>query len=131
VDIAGRASSVVLRLAAVIGLGLGVLAVALTGIGFLAAGAFFHLDAIMGPAQAAAAIGAGLILLAILIALTGAWCLKKFKKRRPSLLAQFNATYGLGARLLGLLIRRDPKKAVLLAALAGAVIEFLMADDKK
>jgi hypothetical protein len=130
-DIAGRATSVVLRLAAAVGLGAGVLCIILAGIGFIAAGIFIHLDHRLGPAAAAAAIGGGLIILAILIALVGAYGLKKLRKRRPSLIAEFSATFGLGARLIGLLVRRDPRKAVLLAAMTGAIVEYLLGDDRK
>jgi hypothetical protein len=130
-DLAGRATSLVLRLAAAVGLGAGVLCVILGGIGFLAAGVFIHLDHRLGPAQAAIAIGAGLLVLALLIAVIGGYSLKKFRKRRPSLLAEFGATFGLGARLAALLVRRDPRKAVVLAALAGAVAEYLFADSRK
>ena len=72
-----------------------------------------------------------LVVLAILVGLAGAWSLKNFKKRRPSMLSEFNATFGLGARLLALLVRRDPKKAILLAAVTGAIVEYLLGDDKK
>jgi hypothetical protein len=130
-DIAGRATSVVLRLAASVALGAGVLCIILAGIGFLAAGVFIHLDHRIGPAAAAATIGGGLIILAILIALIGAYSLKKFRKRRPGLLTEFSATFGLGARLISLLVRRDPRKAVLLAAMTGAIVEYLLGDDKK
>jgi len=131
IDIAGRVTSAALRLGAAIGLGVAVLVIILAGLGFLAAGAFIHLAHRLGPAEAAAVMGFGLFVLAILVAFIGAWSLKKFRKRRPSMLSEFNATFGLGARLLTLLVRRDPKKAILLAALTGAIVEYLLGDEKK
>jgi hypothetical protein len=131
IDLAGRATSVVLRAAAALGIGLAVFAIILAGIGFFAAGAFIHLAHLLGPAKGAAVMGGALFVLAILVGLAGAWSLKNFKKRRPSMLSEFNATFGLGARLLVLLVRRDPKKAILLAAVTGAIVEYLLGDDKK
>lgn len=131
IDIGGRVTSVVVRAAAAIGIGVIVLAIVLAGLGFLAAGAYLRLAHGLGPAEAAAAMGAALFVLAVLVGLFGAWSLKTFRKRRPSLLSEFNATFGLGARLLTLLVRKDPKKAILLAAMTGAIVEYLLGDEKK
>jgi hypothetical protein len=57
--------------------------------------------------------------------------LKKTKKQRPSLLSEFGSTVGLATRLIGMLVRRDPKKAIILAAVSGAIAEYVMSDTRK
>lgn len=75
--------------------------------------------------------GGAIIALAILIGLIGAAILRKLKKPQPSMLAEFGSTVGLVTKLAGILVRRDPKKAVILAAVSGAIIEYVMGDRRK
>jgi dipeptide/tripeptide permease len=130
-DISGRVSGFVRQLALSAGLGIIVLAIVLTGIGFLVTALSVYVGQHFPPAQAAAVTGFILIALAMLIAGLGSLILKKTKKQRPSLLSEFGSTVGLATRLIGMLVRRDPKKAIILAAVSGAIAEYVMSDTRK
>jgi hypothetical protein len=130
-DISGRVSGFLTQLALSAALGIVVLAIVLTGFGFLVAALSVYVGQHFPPALAAAVTGGILIVFALLIAGLGSVILKKSKKKRPSLLAEFGSTFGLGTRLIGMLIRRDPKKAIILAAVSGAIAEYVMSDNRK
>jgi hypothetical protein len=53
------------------------------------------------------------------------------KKPQPSILTEFTGMAGMAGRIAALLIRKDPRKSVVLAVLAGAVAEYLTSGDKK
>lgn len=130
-SIPGRASAAVKNLALWTGLGIIVLVTTLGALGFLIAGFFIWADHYKGPAIAAAITGGVLLLLAIFIGILGSIILRKIKKPQPSMLAEFGGIAGTAGRIAGLLIRRDPRKSLILAIIAGAVAEYITSDNKK
>ena len=72
-----------------------------------------------------------LLLAAIIIGGLGRIVLKKIKKPQPSILAEFSGIAGTAGRIAGLLIRRDPRKSLILAVIAGALAEYITSDSKK
>jgi hypothetical protein len=130
-NISGRIGGFLKHIALSAGLGIVVLLILLTAIGFLIA-ALYGLVAAHFPAVEAAAItGVGLLLAAILIAIIGGAVIRKLRKPQPSLISEFAGTYGLAIRLVGMLVKRDPKKAIILAAVSGAIAEYVMGDNRK
>jgi hypothetical protein len=130
VNLTGRAAEALKRFALGAGIGLAVLAVALAGLGFLITGFYIWLARHVDAASAAAITGGLLALLAILIAVIGGDILRRIKKTQPGLLSDFGGTLGLGLRLAGILVRRDPKKAIIIAAVTGALAEFILSESK-
>jgi Ca2+/Na+ antiporter len=130
-SISGRASAAVKGLAIWIGLGIFVFAVILTGVGFLINAFYAWVEQHEPHAVAAAITGGALVLLALIIGLIGSSILKRIKKRQPSMLAEFGGLAGTAGRIVGLLIRRDPRKSLILAVIAGAVAEYVTSDTKK
>ena len=130
-SIPGRVSAAVRELVLGAGLGITVLVTLFAGIGFLVAGFFLWIEQYKSIPVAAAITGGALLALAILIAAIGRAILKKMKKPQPSLLAEFGGIAGTVGRLAGFLIRRDPRKAMILAVIAGAVADYITSGDKK
>lgn len=112
------------------GLGVAVLCIALGGVGFLIAGFFLWLQRHLGNAPAAAVTGAVLLALALLTGLAGNALLRRARVKQPSLLSELGGTLGLGSRVFALLVRRDPKKAMVLSVLAGALVEYVFGERK-
>jgi hypothetical protein len=130
-SIPGRVEAAVKGLALWAGVGMAVLATALAGLGFLIAGFFIWVERHQ-PRDAAAAITGGVLLaMAIIIGIGGNIVLRKIKKPQPGMLAEFGGLAGTAGRLAGILIRREPRKAVILAVIAGAVAEYITSGDKK
>lgn len=133
-SIPGRVEAAVKGLVLWAGLGMAALAVALAGLGFLIAGFFIWVGR-YEPWDAAAAITGGvLLLLTIAIALAGKTLLDRIKRRQPTLMQELGGAAGIAGsvgRLAGLIVRRDPRKAVILAMIAGAVVEYVTGGDKK
>ncbi|MDE8346202.1 MAG: hypothetical protein POH28_08545 [Acidocella sp.] len=113
-----------------VGLAVIVLSVSLGGIAFLVAGFYMFLELHMGSAEAAAITGGGLFLLALSIGLTGGIFLKRLRDKRPGLLSSFGGGLGIATQLIGAIVRRDPKKALIVAALVGVLTEYV-ADNRK
>jgi hypothetical protein len=130
-SIQGRASAAATQLALWAGLAIVVLTIVLTAIGFLVASLFIWIDHYKPDAVAAVITGGALLLAAIVIFLIGRVILKKIKKPQPSLLAEFGGIAGTAGRIAGLLIRRDPRKSLILAVIAGALAEYVTSDSKK
>jgi hypothetical protein len=130
-SIQGRASAAAKELALWTGLGIVVLTVVLAAIGFLVASLFIWIDHFKSDTVAAAITGGALLLAAILIGLIGRVILKKIKKPQPSLLAEFGGIAGTAGRIAGILIRRDPRKSLILAVIVGALAEYVTSDSKK
>jgi hypothetical protein len=129
-DISGRVNGVLRSFALWAGLGVAILAIALGGVGFLIAGFYIFLADRMGNAAAAASTGGVLLVMAIFVALIGGAIIKKTKKQRPSLLSEFGGTIGMAGRLVGMLVRRDPKKALIISIIAGALAEYVTSEKK-
>ncbi len=130
-NITARAAAAVKHLALALGLGVAVLAVALGGAGFLTAAYYLHFAHEMDSVRAAALTGATLAAAAILLAVIGAAALKRSKKPQPGWLSDFTGLAGLAVRLAAMTIRRDPKKALIIAAVSGVLVELLFGDGKK
>jgi hypothetical protein len=130
-SIPGRASAAIKGLALWACLGVVVLTIILAGLGFLVSGFFIWVSQYKSHAIAAAITGGGLVAVAIVIGLLGSVILKKIKKPQPSILAEFGGVAGTAGRIAGLLIRRDPRKSLILAVIAGALAEYITSDSKK
>ncbi len=113
------------------GLGVGVLSIALGGVGFLIAAFFLWLRVHLGDAPAAAITGGVLLAMALLTGLVGSAILRRVRRRQPSLMAELGGTFGLAIRVIVVLVRRDPKKAMVISVLVGAVAEYLFGEKKR
>lgn len=130
-SIPGRAAAAVKGVALWAALGMFVFVLVFTGIGFLITAFFIWIEHYKPHAESAAITGGGLFATAILVGLIGSMILKKIKKRQPSILSEFGGIAGTAGRIAGMLIRRDPRKSLILAIIAGAVAEYVTSDNKK
>lgn len=113
-------------LSAVVGIvTLGVLAGAA---GFLVAAFYAWLAELFDVPVAAAITGGALLVIAMFIGVTGRAALRRMKRRQPSLLAGFGGTIGLTTRVIAAVVRRDPKKALIVSIIAGALAEYVLAE---
>jgi len=127
-----RRASLLARIAALwAGLGVAALCIALAGIGFLAVAFFIWLLRHFPADEAAAISGGALLLVAVLTVLVGNAIIRRIKANQPSMLAEFGGTLGLAARIVGMLVRKDPRKAIILSMIAGALAEYVTSDRKK
>lgn len=126
-----RLGAVVLKSAALWGaLATIVLCLVLGAFAFLAAALFIWMAAHLGAAGAAALTAFLLLLLAGLVMIFGAITLARLRRRAPALFADPAAGIATITSLIALLVRRDPKRTLLLALLSGAVTEYFAATDK-
>jgi hypothetical protein len=130
-NISGRINGVARNIALWACLGVVILGVVLAALGFLITAAFIVLAHRMDHAQAAGLLGGLLLVLALLLAWIGGAIIRNSRKRYPSLLAEFGGTIGLAGRLVGMLVAKDPKKALILSVIAGALAEYITSDRKK
>ncbi|OYV39313.1 MAG: hypothetical protein B7Z81_03495 [Acidocella sp. 20-61-6] len=130
-NLSGRVSALLRHYGLAIGLGVAVLCVGLAGLGFLIAGYYVWLSSHFAVAPAAVMTGGTLFALAVLIAVIGSGVIKRMKKPEGNLFGDAASTLGLGMRLASMLIRRDPKRALILAAISGALAEFLLSDEDR
>ncbi len=113
------------------GVAIAVLCICLAALGFLIAG-FFIFIARHTDAAAAAAITGGVMLgLAVVVGLAGGFVLRRMRQKQPSLISEFGGTVGLAGRLVGMIVRRDPKKALIVSLIAGALAEYVMSEKKE
>lgn len=105
------------------------LCLVLAALGFLAAALFIWVAAHLGPAAAAALTGAALLLLAVSAMLGGRMVLNKLRRSAPGLFDDTLGTLSMITSIAGLLVRQDPKRAILLSLLAGALTEYFTAKD--
>lgn len=115
---------------AVIGacLALGVLGILLAASGCFVVAFYFWVAPHLGRPAAAAVTGAVLVVLALVLALAGGASLRRMKRRPRRLLGEIQNTIGLVARLM---LARDPKKALLVSLLAGALAEYILSPSRK
>lgn len=130
-NLSARAGAVLRHLALSASVGIAVLFIALAGLGFLIFAYYNWLLSHFPTEQAGAITGATLILIAAATGIFGLAIVKKLKKPQPSMLADFGGTLGIGLRLASLLVRKDPKKAIILATIAGAIAEYLLNDTRE
>jgi len=130
-NISARAGALLRHLALSASVGIAGLFIALAGLGFLIFAYYSWLQTHLPGEQAAAITGVTLLVIATAVSIIGLAIVKNLKKPQPSLLADFGGTLGLGLRLASLLVRKDPKKAIILATVAGAIAEYLLNDTKE
>ena len=130
-NIMGRINAALLQVALWAGLGIVALCVILTGLAILIAGGFIWLEHELSHALEAVITGGALIVIAVLILLVGGMIVKKMKKPQPTMMQEFNNTIGMAARLVGLVVRRDPRKAMIVSAVAGALAEFITSERRR
>lgn len=130
-NISGRINGVLRNAALWAGLGVIIVAVVLAAIGFLITGLYMWLLHRLPPELAAAALGGGLLVGALLLAWIGGTVIRKSRRKYPSLLSELGGTIGLAGRLVGMLVRRDPKKALIISIVAGALAEYITSERKK
>lgn len=130
-SISGRASSLAKRAAVAFGASAVVLAVAGAALGFLIAACYVWLTQRFGTAQAAAITGGTLLLLALILALAAGTVMSAMRRRQPPLFSEFGGTLRLGLRLIAMAVRRDPRKAIILSVIAGALAEYITAERER
>jgi len=130
-SIQGRVQAAVKGAVLAAALGAVVFCIFTAALGFLIAGLFSWIHHLWPQYNAAAITGGILVVAAIITFGLGTAILRKLKKPQPSILTEFTGMAGMAGRLAALLIRKDPRKSVVLAVLAGAVAEYLTSSDKK
>lgn len=105
------------------------LCLVVTALGFLTAAFFIWLTAHFGAAAAAALTAAALLFMALAAMLLGRLILYRIRARTPGLFEDAAGTIAMLTTLAGLFVRQDPKRAILLALLAGAATEYFTARD--
>ena len=108
-----------------------VLCIVLAGIGFLITGFFIYIARHTDAASAAAITGGVLLVLAVVTGLVGGTVLRRIRRRQPSMLSDFGGIIGVAGRLVGLLVRKDPKKAMIISIVAGALAEYITSERKR
>jgi len=130
-SIPGRAEAAVKGLVLSVGLGIAVPAILLAGLGFLVAGFFLWIERYQAHDAAAAITGGVLFALAIIIAFGGRVTLRRIRKKQPPFLSEFTGIIATAGRIAGLLIRKDPRKSMVIAIVAGALAEYITSGDKR
>ncbi len=130
-DISGRARSALKQSALWAALGVACLCIALAGLGFLIVAFYVWLSMRMGTPEALAVTGGVLVAMALLIMAAGAAFIKKTKKRYPSMVAEFSGLFGLAARLVAMTVRRDPRKAIIVSMIVGALAEYITSEKER
>ncbi len=106
-----------------------VLCLALGALALLGAAFFLWLERHLGPAAAAALTALALLLLALLVMLAGwLWFLRR-PMRPPGPLGGMGGVLPSLVRLAGALVRQNPRRAMVLAVLAGALAEYMSKEE--
>ncbi|MDE2390032.1 MAG: hypothetical protein KGL65_00340 [Rhodospirillales bacterium] len=108
-----------------------VLCMALGALGLLIAALIVWLSHCLGQAAALAIAGAALLGIAALTLGAGTMALHRRRARQPGLTADAADLLGFGLRMVALLVRRAPGKALLAAVIAGAVAEYLSSGQQR
>jgi hypothetical protein len=103
------------------------LCVALAASGFFIAAFYLWLAPHLGAASAAAVSGAVLLVFAAVIAVV----LRRLRWRRLSLMTEVGSLIGVGFQLLKMVVQRDPKRALIVSLVAGALAEYISAPNNK
>jgi hypothetical protein len=130
-NLSRRVNSLTKNAALWAGVAMAVLCTALAGLGFLIAGFYIFLTQYINNAAAAAATGGVMLAIAILIGTIGGGLLRRMRRKQPSLVSEFGGTIGMAGRLVGLLVRKDPKKAMIISLVTGALAEYILADKRE
>lgn len=86
------------------------------------------LDHYVGPAGAAALSGVALVLASIIIFAGFKAVLKRMQANQPSLIGDLFGLPMLALRLVFMTIKRSPRKALLAAAIFGALTDYFTSD---
>jgi hypothetical protein len=130
-NLSRRASTLVKSAALWAGVAVAVLCIVLAGIGFLITGFFIYIARHTDAASAAAITGGVLLVLAVITGLLGGTVLRRIRRRQPTMLSEFGGIIGVAGRLVGLLVRKDPKKAMIISIVAGALAEYITSERKR
>jgi nitrate/nitrite transporter NarK len=130
-NLSRRANNLIKNAALWASVAVAVLCIVLAGIGFLITGFFICLSRHTGEASAAAITGAALLVLAAVAGLAGGYLLKRIRHRQPSLMSELSGTVGMASRLVGFLVRKDPRKAMIISIVAGALAEYITSERKR
>ena len=130
-NITRRVNAVVRDILLWTGLGVGILFVALVCVGFLVASFYMWMSHLLAHSLAALVTAGAALLLIGLMAGIGGLLIRKTRKPQPRLLQEFSGTIGLGARMVSLLVRRDPRKAMIVSLVAGALAELITSERKR
>lgn len=106
------------------GLGVAVLCLTLAAFGLLAVALFIFVAHRWGEAAGAAITALALLLVAAQVVLAGALFFNRVRRRTPDIFADTAGTIAMVTSMANMLVRRDPKRAILLSLLAGAVTEY-------
>jgi hypothetical protein len=107
-----------------VALAITVLSLVLAAFGLLAIALFIFIDQHLGPAPAAALTALALLIIAAQILLAGTLIFSRVRRRTPDLFGEATSTIAMLTSIANLLVRRDPKRAILLSLLAGALTEY-------
>jgi hypothetical protein len=120
-----RYASFTLKSAAIwAGLGVAVLCLVLAAFGLLAVALFIFVAHRWGEAAGAGITALALLFVAGLVVLSGALFFNRARHRTPAIFADTAGTIAMVTSIANMLVRRDPKRAILLSLLAGAVTEY-------
>jgi hypothetical protein len=108
-----------------------VLFILLGALGFLIAGYYIWMSNMTSAAAAAAITGGTLLILAVAVAIIGGAILTRMRARQPTFVGSLGGTLGLAARLVAMAVRSDPRKAIILSIVAGALAEYMTSERKK
>jgi hypothetical protein len=106
-----------------------VLCLVLAALGFLTAAVFIWIASHLGAAAAAALTALALLVLALQIMFMGGIVLSRLRANAPGLFDDTAGTIAMVTTLVSLLVRRDPRRSILLALLAGALTEYFAVRD--
>jgi hypothetical protein len=127
-----RRMSALLRNAALwIGLAAAVLVMLMGALGFGIAAFYMWMAKLTSPAAAGGITGGALLVLAILTGVIGGIVLKRMRARQPSFVGSLGGTLGLAARIIAIAVKRDPRKAIILSIVAGALAEYMTSERRK
>ncbi len=96
----------------------------LAAFGLLAVALFLFADQHWGAPAAAAITALALLLIAAQVLLAGALIFGRVRRRTPDLFGEAAGTIAMLTSIANIFVRRDPKRAILLSLLAGAVTEY-------
>lgn len=107
-----------------VALALTVLCLVLAAFALLAVALFIFIDQHWGPAAAAAITALALLVIAGQVLIAGALILGRVRRRTPDLFGEAASTIAMLTSLANLLVRRNPKRAILVSLIAGALTEY-------
>lgn len=113
-----------------VAMAMALLCILLGALGFLTAAFLLWLEHYLSPAGALAITGALLLLEAL--ALLGCFrlALRRLHARQPASNSTATNLFQLGLRFVMMMVQRSPRKAMLLALIAGALAEYFTTNEQ-